>query len=181
MPAKNGKNSIRPITNGFILSQAGSETRPHDQGDFAIYTDSADTVVDHCWFRGGWFDPLTMAWESIRKGETKKVDPVDSGAPGASSVCSIQSQSRRGKNYQSNDDLVRSAFLTYGMVAKQRKMKNVMGPSGCCATSAQMGTSIADENYTSGKYKPWYSSKFKDVTEASEYWSKNYKDLYRQI
>ena len=82
--SKNGKNSIRPITNGFILSQAGSETRPHDQGDFAIYTDSADTVVDHCWFRGGWFDPLTMAWESIRKGETKKVDAVESGAPGAS-------------------------------------------------------------------------------------------------
>src|SRR5688572_3235581 len=78
--SKNGKNFIRPIANGFILAQAGSETRPYDQGDFAIYTDSPDTVVDHCWFRGGWFDPLTMAWESIRKGEVKKVDPVESGA-----------------------------------------------------------------------------------------------------
>ena len=57
---------------------------PYDQGDFAIYTDSPETVVDHCWFRGGWFDPLTIAWESIRKAEVKKVDPVDSDAPGAS-------------------------------------------------------------------------------------------------
>ncbi len=175
--SKNGKNSIRPITNGFILSQAGSETRPYDQGDFAIYTDSADTVVDHCWFRGGWFDPLTMTWESIRKGETKKVDPVESGAPGASLYVPF--------NLQAGEEKIIKVMMTWyvpvsdirhGGEAKEDEKCD--SSSGCCATSAQMGASIADENYTAGKYKPWYSNKFKDVTEASEYWNKNYKDLF---
>ena len=70
--SKNGKDHIQSFTNGFILSQTGTGARPNDQADFAIYSDAPDTVVDHCWFRGGWFDPLTMTWESIRKGEVKK-------------------------------------------------------------------------------------------------------------
>ena len=168
--SKNGKNSILPITNGFILSQAGSETRPFDKGDFAIYTDSPDTVVDHCWFRGGWFDPLTMAWESISKGEVKKVDPVDSDAPGASLYVPF--------NLKAGEEKIVKVMMTWyvpvsdirhGGEAKEDEKCD--GTSGCCATSDQMGTPIADETYTSGKYKPWYSSRFKDVSEASDYWS----------
>ena len=32
--------------------------------DFAIFTDDDATVVDHCWFRGGWWDPLR--WHGIQ-------------------------------------------------------------------------------------------------------------------
>ena len=172
--SKNGKNSIRPITKGFILSQAGSETRPHDQGDFAIFTDSPDTVVDHCWFRGGWFDPLTMTWETIRKGEFKKVDPVDSGAPGASLYVPFNLKPGAEKIIKLMMTwYVPVSDIRHGGEAKEDEKCD--GNSGCCATSDQMGTPIADEAYTTGKYKPWYTSKFKDVSEASDYWSKNYE------
>ena len=42
------------------------------------------TVVDHCWFRGGWWDPITMAWNAVKNGEVKPVAPVETDAPGAS-------------------------------------------------------------------------------------------------
>ena len=43
---------VKPIANGFILSQEGTDEAPHLQGDFAIFTDQPNTVVNHCWFRG---------------------------------------------------------------------------------------------------------------------------------
>ena len=78
-----GKNSIRSIQNGFILSEAGTSEKPY-KTDFAIFTDDEATVVDHCWFRGGWWDPVTMAWNTVKNGEAKAVAPVDKDAPGAS-------------------------------------------------------------------------------------------------
>ena len=49
-----------------------------------IFTDDPATIVDHCWFRGGWWDPFTMAWNTVKEGRTKDTAPVDKGAPGAS-------------------------------------------------------------------------------------------------
>src|SRR6185312_9169115 len=70
-----GKNSIRPFHNGFILSENGTKEKPFLKSDFAIFSDDENTIVDHSWFRGGWFDPLTIAWESIKNAEVKSVPP----------------------------------------------------------------------------------------------------------
>ncbi len=78
------KNSIQPCKNGFVLSQEGSKEKPYLQNSFAIFTDDDNTKVDHCWFRGGWWDPLTMAWNDIRDGKIKERAPVEKNAPGAS-------------------------------------------------------------------------------------------------
>ncbi len=78
-----GKNNIASIKNGFVLSESGSEEKPY-RSDFAVFSDDEKTVVDHCWFRGGWWDPLTMAWNSVKNGLVKSVAPVEKDAPGAS-------------------------------------------------------------------------------------------------
>jgi uncharacterized protein (DUF608 family) len=178
-PKTIGKNSIQPHAHGFILSQASTETRPYDQGDFAIFTDSPETVVDHCWFRGGWFDPLTMTWESIRKSEIKKVDPVASDAPGASLYVPFSLAGGEEK-------IIRVMMTWYVPVSDIRHGDDATdeekcdSASGCCNTSDQLGDSIADKTYTSGKYKPWYSQAFKNVTDASAYWTKNYDSLHQK-
>jgi hypothetical protein len=176
---KSAKNFIQPLSNGFILSQLGSPTQPHEQGDFAIFTDAPETVVDHCWFRGGWFDPLTMTWESIRKGELKKIEPVESGAPGASLYVPFTLSGGEEKVvrvmmtwYVSESD------IRHGGEPKEEEKCD--STPGCCETSAELGGIIADENYTSGKYKPWYSNKFKNVQEAAAYWAKNYEMLSKK-
>ncbi len=53
------------------------------------------------------------------------------------------------------------------------------GDPGCCTTSAELGERIADEAYTSGKYKPWYSNRFKNVQEVADYWIKHYDVLHQ--
>ena len=57
---RNGGASIRPIENGFIISQKGTETQPFHQADFAIFTDEPETKVNYCWFRGWSYDSYTL-------------------------------------------------------------------------------------------------------------------------
>ncbi len=80
---QNGSNSIYSISKGFVLHEQGTKEKKLPSS-FAIFTDDEETVIDHCWFRGGWFDPITMVWNAVKNGEVKSVDPVESGAPGAS-------------------------------------------------------------------------------------------------
>ena len=82
--ASGGGDTILPVKNGFILRQEGSEDNPNKQGGFAIFTDDDKTVVDHCWFKGGWWDSLTLAWENIQNARLLDNPPVKGRCPGAS-------------------------------------------------------------------------------------------------
>lgn len=77
-------NSIQSIKNGFVLVQEGTKEKPNLQSSFALFTDDRNTIVDHCWFRGGWWDPVTMAWNDIREGKLNSRAPVEKDASGAS-------------------------------------------------------------------------------------------------
>lgn len=77
-------NSIKAMKNGFILRQDGSTAHPENEGAFAIYTNNDHTVVDHCWFKGGWWDSLTLTWENIQSATLMDNPPVMDSAPGAS-------------------------------------------------------------------------------------------------
>ena len=79
------KASIKPIPNGFVLSKESSKEAPYDQGDFAIFTNESNTVVDYCWFTsgGGVKDDLTMPWNTISHGEVRSKPANDTDAIGA--------------------------------------------------------------------------------------------------
>ncbi|RKX42193.1 MAG: hypothetical protein DRP64_10230 [Verrucomicrobia bacterium] len=81
---KKDSDRIVAVDNGFILTQAASENAPEHEGYFAVTTADSKTVVDHCWFRGGWWDPFTVAWNTIETGRVVNNPPQDVSAPGAS-------------------------------------------------------------------------------------------------
>ncbi len=179
MAAGDVKNSIKKIKNGFVLSCDGTKEKPQLQGDVAIYTDQGETMIDHCWFRGGWFDPLTITWETIRSGNVKSVEPVDEGAPGASLYVPFALMPGHEKKirlilawYVPNTD------IHIGEDVKQDENSDV--PAGQCFTSADLGDAIADKNYTSGNYKPWYSKRFADIYEVADYWKQHYDELQKK-
>jgi len=170
-----GKNSIRPISNGFILSEAGTNEKPH-KSDFAVFTDDEATVVDHCWFRGGWWDPLTMAWNTVKNGEVKSVAPVDKDAPGASLY--VPFSLAKGKEkiirvmmtwYTPDSD------LTFGKTGESKE--NCDPASGCCNSPSDIGLDKYDKDFNEKYYKPWYSSRFSSVENVAEYWKQQYNEL----
>ena len=170
------KGAIKQIQNGFILSQDGSAEKPQLQGDFAIYTDDNNTVTDHCWFRGGWWDPLTMIWNTIKNGEIKNTPPVDADAPGASLFVPFTLQPGEKKTIR----VMMAWYVPFsdmhiGDVNKD-KQQNCAAP-GCCNTSAELGATVNNDQTV---YRPWYSSRFKDIHEVAAYWKAEYNDLYNK-
>ncbi len=79
-------SSVKPIEKGFVLWQDGTDEAPHHQGGFAAFVeeDGEEVVVDHCWFRGGWFDPMTLAWKNIEEGVLRDTSPQEGTCPGGS-------------------------------------------------------------------------------------------------
>jgi len=170
-----GNDRIRPFENGFILTEAGSTEKPYPS-DFAVYTDDPATQVDHCWFRGGWWDPFTMAWNHVKNGEVKTTAPVEKAAPGASLYTPFTLAAGKEKTIR----LMMAWYTpdseqTYGSMGTRKE--NCGPDSGCCNSPADMALDKYDKDFNGKYYKPWYSSKFASVEEVAAYWKEKYAVL----
>ncbi len=175
MRKDDAKGSIGKIDTGFILACEALADKPFLRGDFAIYTDQTHTIVDHCWFRGGWFDPLTIAWETIRSGNTKSADPVESGAPGASLFVPFSLAAGEVKTIR----LMMSWYVPTSDIKHGEdgvREDNCDPASGCCNTTADLGINTT-KLFEGKNYQPWYANKFQSIQEVASYFQKNYNDL----
>jgi len=155
--------SIKPVRNGFILSVVGDKENPHETADFAIFTNDTNTVVNHCWFRGGWFDPMTVIWNAIQNCEMNGILPVEEGAPGASLFVPLTLKPGESKTVQ----LMMSWYVPETNIKFGQDPKDK--PKTECANK--------DCQKLSTFHKPWYSGKFSDITEVVDYWINNYDEL----
>jgi uncharacterized protein (DUF608 family) len=80
-----GGDSVCKIENGFLLAQAPGEDYPEREGYFIAQV-VGEASVNPAWFRGGWFDSLTMLWKDIESGDLVENAEYDdeSPSPGAS-------------------------------------------------------------------------------------------------
>jgi uncharacterized protein (DUF608 family) len=80
------KGNILKASNGFTMTKAREEGASNTATGFTIFVDpdNIGTVVDHCWFRGGWFDSLTILWKNIQTCMMVSNPPVEGNSPGAS-------------------------------------------------------------------------------------------------
>ncbi|MBP9743826.1 MAG: hypothetical protein KBD41_00460 [Saprospiraceae bacterium] len=171
-----GKNSIKSTEHGFILSEEGTAEKPFAT-QMAFCVDDPGTLVDHCWFRGGWWDPLTMAWNAVKDAQIKSSEPVDKDAPGASLYLPFLLPVGKSKTitvqlaWYSPDTME-----TYGKMGI--RIENCDPASGCCnAPSDILLESSTDKEYDGKYYKPWYSSRFASIDEVLAFWKSNYKVL----
>ncbi|TVR48623.1 MAG: hypothetical protein EA425_13990 [Puniceicoccaceae bacterium] len=73
---------VEALPGGFLLREMASADHPARAGALMAACPGEDAVVvNHRWFRGGWFDAPTAVFESIRRGETPAHPPVGSEDP----------------------------------------------------------------------------------------------------
>ncbi len=167
-------NRITATRNGFGLKQEALKDKPEAEASFAIFTDDDNTVVDHCWFRGGWWDPITMAWNTVRDGKTRATEPVEKDAPGASLFVPFSLSPGATKTIRLMTVwYVPESDLHIGDVV----LKDDCHPdSGCCTMPEDLGVKNGKKSL-SPNYTPWYSSRFANVEEVADYWRLHYDDL----
>ncbi|MGZ8554528.1 MAG: GH116 family glycosyl hydrolase [Chitinophagaceae bacterium] len=175
---ENGTNSIHSLTKGFVLHEQGTKEKILPSS-FAIFTDEGEAVIDHCWFRGGWWDPVTMVWNAVKNGEVKTVAPVESGAPGASLYVPFTLAPGKSKTIK-----VMMAWytpeseITFGKMGDRKE--NCDPDSGCCGSPDVLNLDKYDKNFDGKFYKPWYSSRFNSMKEVCDSWKENYNELKRK-
>jgi uncharacterized protein (DUF608 family) len=147
-------SSVKKIGSGFILSQRPNPKAQWDEGSFCVVVDRRDAVVNYAWFRGGWFDPLTMAWNAVEKGDLVAGDEIKTGepSPGASIYVPIT--------------------LKPGEKTTIRLLTSWHVP----LTDMNIGPE-PKEGETRKVYRPWYTAKFKNVREVASHFKANYNAL----
>ncbi|UCF35850.1 MAG: hypothetical protein JSU96_13560 [Acidobacteriota bacterium] len=150
-------HSIKPFEGGFLLWQEGSEESPQMEGGFAAFVEDESVVVDHCWFRGGWWDPLTMAWHTIEKAATHERPPVEGTAPGASLFVPF--------TLGPGEEKVIALKFTWH-VPKTNLRIGGGEPSG---DGCQEGNCCPERPY----HVPWYAGRFGTIEEVAGYWREN--------
>ncbi len=164
--AHRGVNSIVPTDKGFVLSQTGTEDEPWHEGQFAVCVDDPAATVNCCWFRGGWFDPITMVWNDLKDGKISAVEAVEKNAPGASLYVPVRLE-------PGDEKRIRVFTTWYVPETTLRYGGEPADPKDNCA----------DREYTGGEHKthrPWYASRFDSAAAAARYVNNNYDRLYRE-
>lgn len=153
-----GKRAVLGAPGGFLLSQEGTEKEPQYEGWFCASVDDPEVKTNLAWFRGGWFDPLTIAWKDIAEGARFDRPAITEGepSPGASLFVPVALQPGQSRTLK-----VRLAWY-----------------SG--RTSIRLGKdpeNMPSELAVDGGYKPWYTGKFVDINAVAMFWKNNYESL----
>jgi uncharacterized protein (DUF608 family) len=156
-------HTVLPIKNGFVLFQNGTEDVPEAEGALAVFVDDDSVVVDHCWFKGGWWDALTLTWKNIQEAKLLENPPVEGTAPGASLFVPLTVAPGEEKTIS-----VKIAWYVPVTDIRYGNDPEVIPESegGACCSSPF--------------YVPWYAGKFKDIFEIAEYWRFKYHFLREQ-
>lgn len=163
---------IQEMKNGFVLSQKCHSQKPHYKGDFGIFSNDPNVIVDYSLFRGGWFDARSIMWKDIANGNTPS-DGVKENSTGASLYIPITLQPGESKIiplmfawYVPHSDIRRGPNdETFTKVSQECET----GSSECCSPE-----------YSSMFYEPWYAGKFSDVHEVADFWLKHYQSLRKR-
>lgn len=162
--SEHARSAVEAFPGGFVLLQEPPQNQPDIEGKFAIWTTAENVSVDHCMFRGGWFDPLTMSWNKVASGDTTSVAPAE-GAPGAALYVPLTIKAGEQKTV-----CLRFAWYVphsvhrIGLLAQN---DNDRGP----VYNADDWKDVPD------RYEPYYSRRFSGVEDVAAYWNDNYERL----
>ncbi len=157
-------DSIRSIQGGFMLWQKGTEENPENEGAFAVFVDESDVAVDHCWFKGAWFDSLTLTWENIRKATLMVNPPLDGSSPGASLFVPFTLEPGAEKTVR----LMMAWYVPFTDLRTGRDPETALDSppeAACCETTTHV---------------PWYAGRFKHINDIADYWRLNYENLRKK-
>jgi uncharacterized protein (DUF608 family) len=163
MAVRGNPEAVRACPGGFVLWGGAGKDKPFEEGAFCATVSDPAVKVNHAWFRGGWFDPLTMAWKDIATAACYDRPPVTDGgpAPGASLFVPFKLAPGEAKT-------IVLRFAWYVGKTNLRAGKDALGP-------------IDNPSHEqSGNYVPWYAGRFKDLAEVAAYWREQYDELRRK-
>lgn len=157
LKVNDGSSQVKSTADDFVLTEKGSAEEPWKESSFSVSCDDPETKVNPRWFRGGWFDPLTIAWKGINSGECPCNSDVTEGEPSPGATLYVPFKLNPGET-----KTVRIRFAWYTPYSNLRV--------GQDADDCACGCACGEKDKSLPKYSPWYAEKFKNIADVSDYW-----------
>lgn len=166
MNTGSGGAKVLDAEKGFVFWEPGAEDKPWDQGAFCASVDQDAVSVNYAWFRGGWFDALTLAWKDVQEGNVVSREPIMEGdaSPGASLFVPFALEPGQSKTIK----------LMFSWYVPET---NLTVGSAKEVETCDCGCACKTEDAEKPRHKPWYSGKFTDIRSVASYWRDNYDSL----
>ncbi len=149
-------SDIGATRGGFVLHGAGTTERPWDDASLAVWVDDPAVQVNHAWFRGGWWDALTIAWREVADGASYARPPVHEGSPPTGATL----------------------FVPFRLAPGATKTIAVRLAWFAPATDLRTGRDLpAAEKAPRETYRPWYAGHFADLADVVRQWEAGYAAL----
>ena len=171
-------HAVLATPGGFLLRQS-PQAEQHDEGTFAAIVGEAAAAVSY-WFRGGWFDPLTIAWKRIQDGwlPPAPLPPAIDGSPAPGGSLYVPFKLAPGE--EKTVCLMLSWYVPY---SDQRNGWDSPSAGAGAPPAAAAAESCADASCGCNApakpetYRPWYTSAFPDITSVIQHWKTHYAAL----
>jgi uncharacterized protein (DUF608 family) len=158
----NDKRGVRAAPGGFtIWSAAAKPEEPWRDAALSVTVDDTGVQVNHAWFRGGWYDPLTMAWKDVEAGAAFTRAPITEGEPSPGATLFVPFDLAPGAT--------KTITVRIAWHAGHTNLREGADPPGTPPPKP-------DEKY----YRPWYAGRFTDIDAVTAFWRDNYRDLRRR-
>jgi uncharacterized protein (DUF608 family) len=161
MAAGDSPQAVRPIEGGFLLWAGGPKDKSWEEGNFAATVSEPGAKVSHAWFRGGWWDPLTMAWKAVVDGVCQERPPVTEGGHSPGGSLYVPFKLAPGDS--------RTIVLRLSWFVGKTNLKIGKDFPGWKPEADQPA-----------HYRPWYTQRFVDINSVSFYWRDHYQELRRK-
>ncbi|MBI4578072.1 MAG: twin-arginine translocation signal domain-containing protein [Planctomycetes bacterium] len=161
MQRGDGDRAVRATPGGFLLHQSGSDKEPQNEGAFCASVSDPETKVNLGWFRGGWFDALTMVWKEIAEGGCFDRPAPEEGGPSPGGTLFVPMRLAAGES--------RTIVVRLCWYAGKTTIRIGKDPQG-----------LPEDQAVPGSYQPWYSGKFADINTLASFWKDNYSALRKQ-
>ena len=162
-PKLSGK--VARTKDGLVFSQAGTDEKPWEEGQLHVRVAAPDVHVNPAWFRGGWFDPGTMAWNDVAAGRAVDAPDIkDDFGPSPGGTLSVSFKLAPGES-----KTIKVLLCWY--VSKTNLRIGEQAPGQCdCSRGCKKSTDAST-------HAPWYAGRFPDIMALARHWERNYEAL----
>ena len=148
-PARGARNA----PDGFILYGGAWPALEQEEAWFSATVDDPAAKVNLAWFRGSWFDPLTMAWRDVEQGAAFDRPVPTEGKQPTGATLFVPFRLGPGE--------VKTIRLRLAWYSPKTRMRELVPPVGAAGTPADY-------------YQPWYGGKFASIDALTAHWAEQY-------
>jgi len=153
---------------GFTLASEEKDLGTADEAYFRVEVPFEEPRINCRWFRGQWFDALTILWKQVEQCTVADAEPYDDGpASGGASVCVPFTLS---PDERKTIDILLSWFVPRSNL----RIPDDRCRGNCCTADAETARKPTET------YRPWYAAKFENIDAVANYWRENYAQLYER-